>query len=170
MMKPRISKDYIDGCRSFVDFAVLNCRTPDGLIYCPCKACCLNKRHNPALVFDHLIGGKGMSPQYKEWIYHGEPPVRTQVEETNLPRSAVDAGPSTEDVGGNMQALLRDLFGVHDVREDSNEPQLRAECGEEHVSDDTPDRGDAQKYDELLKNSDKPLHGKTKHSKLSATV
>jgi hypothetical protein len=170
MMKPRISKDYIDGCRSFVDFAVLNCRTPDGLIYCPCKACCLNKRHNPALVFDHLTGGKGMSPQYKEWIYHGEPPVRTQVEETNLPRSAVDAGPSTEDVGGNMQALLRDLFGVHDVREDNNEPQLRAECGEEHVSDDTPDRGDAQKYDELLKNSDKPLHGKTKHSKLSATV
>jgi hypothetical protein len=57
-----------------------------------------------------------MSPQYKEWIYHGEPPVRTQVEETNLPRSAVDVGPSTEDVGGNMQALLRDLFGVHDVR------------------------------------------------------
>jgi hypothetical protein len=113
MMKPRISKDYIDGCRSFVDFAVLNCRTPDGLIYCPCKACCLNKRHNPALVFDHLTGGKGMSPQYKEWIYHGEPPVRTQVAETNLPRSAVDVGPSTEDVGGNMQALLRDLFGVH---------------------------------------------------------
>jgi hypothetical protein len=111
-----------------------------------------------------------MSPQYKEWIYHGEPPVRTQVEETNLPRLAVDAGPSTEDVGGNMQAMLRDLFGVHDVREDSNETQLRAEGGEEHVSDDTPDRGDAQKYDDLLKNSDKPLHGKTKHSKLSATV
>jgi hypothetical protein len=143
MTKPRISKEYIDGCKSFVDFAVLNCRTPDGLLYCLCKACCLNKRHNPALVFDHLTGGKGMSPQYKEWIYHGEPPVRTQVEETNLPRSAVDAGPSTEDVGGNMQAMLRDLFGVHDVREDSNEPQLRAEGGEEHVSDDTPDRGDA---------------------------
>jgi hypothetical protein len=75
MTKPRISKEYIDGCRSFVDFAVLNCRTPDGLLYCLCKACCLNKRHNPALVFDHLTGGKGMSPQYKEWIYHGEPPV-----------------------------------------------------------------------------------------------
>jgi hypothetical protein len=150
MTKPRISKEYIDGCRSFVDFAVLNCRTPDGLIYCPCKACCLNKRHNLALVFDHLTRGKGMSPQYKEWIYHGEPPVRTQVEETNLPRSAVDAGPSTEDMGGNMQAMLRDLFSVHDVREDSNETQLRAEGGEEHVSDDTPDRGDAQKYDDLL--------------------
>jgi hypothetical protein len=52
-----------------------------------------------------------------------------------------------------MQAMLRDLFGVHNVREDSNEPQLGAQGGEEQVSDDTPDRGDAQKYDELLKNS-----------------
>jgi Zn ribbon nucleic-acid-binding protein len=119
MTKPRISKEYIDGCRSFVDFAVLNCRTPED------------------------VGG---NMRYKH------------------------AGPSTEDVGGNMQAMLRDLFGVHDVREDSNETQLRAEGGEEHVSDDTPYRGDAQKYDDLLKNSDKPLHGKTRHSKLSATV
>jgi hypothetical protein len=33
MMKPKISKEYIDDCRSFVDFAILNCRTPDGLIF-----------------------------------------------------------------------------------------------------------------------------------------
>jgi hypothetical protein len=33
-----------------------------------------------------------------------------------------------------------------------------------------PDTCEAQKYDKLLKNSDKPLHGKTKHSKLSAIV
>jgi hypothetical protein len=170
MTKPRISKEYIDGCRSFVDFAVLNCRTPDGLIYCPCKACRLNRRHNPALVFDHLTGGKGMSPQYKDWIYHGEPPVRAQVQGTNLPRSTADAGPSTADVGGNMQAMLRDLFGVHDVREDIDDPQPGGQGGEQLISDDAPNVGDAQKYDELLKNSDKPLHGKTRHSKLSATV
>jgi hypothetical protein len=36
--------------------------------------------------------------------------------------------------------------------------------------DDAPDTGDAQKYDELLKKVDMPLHGKTRHSKLSATV
>jgi hypothetical protein len=87
-----------------------------------------------------------------------------------LPRSAAEAGPSTEDVGDNMQAMLRDLFGVHDVREDSNEPQPGAQGSEEQISDDAPDIGDAQKYDELLKNSDKSLHGKTRHSKLSATV
>jgi hypothetical protein len=59
---------------------------------------------------------------------------------------------------------------VHDVREDSNEPQPGAQGGEEQIIDDAPDIGDAQKYDELLKNSDKPFHGKTRHSKLSATI
>jgi hypothetical protein len=42
MTKPRISKKYIDGCKSFVDFAILNCRTPDRLIFCPCKTCRLS--------------------------------------------------------------------------------------------------------------------------------
>jgi Zn ribbon nucleic-acid-binding protein len=36
--------------------------------------------------------------------------------------------------------------------------------------DDAPDIGDTQKYDEFLKNSYKPRHGKTRHNKLSATV
>jgi hypothetical protein len=35
---------------------------------------------------------------------------------------------------------------------------------------DEPDIGDTQKYDELLKKTDKPLHGKTRHNKLNATV
>jgi hypothetical protein len=46
---------------------------------------------------------------------------------------------------------------VHDVREASNEPQPGTQGGEEQIMDDAPDTGDAQKYDELLKNSDKPL-------------
>jgi hypothetical protein len=87
-----------------------------------------------------------------------------------LPRPTADAGASTEDVGGNMQAMLCDLYGVHDVREDSNEPQPEAQSGEEQIMDDAPNIGDAQKYDELLKKVDKPLHRKTKHSKLSAIV
>jgi hypothetical protein len=35
---------------------------------------------------------------------------------------------------------------------------------------DAPDTGDAQKYDDLLKKADKPLHGRIRHSKLSATI
>jgi hypothetical protein len=73
-------------------------------------------------------------------------------------------------VGGNMQAMLRDLFGVHDVREDHLEPQPEAQGSEEQILDVAPDTSDAQKYDDLLKKAEKPLYGRTRHSKLSATV
>ena len=87
-----------------------------------------------------------------------------------MTRSAADAGANTEDVGGNIQAMLRDLFGVPNVREDSNEPQPEAQSGEEQMMEDAPNTCDAQKYDELLKKANKPLHERTRHSKLSATV
>jgi hypothetical protein len=102
MMKPRISDEYIDGCRSFVDFAIQNCKTPDGLIHCPCKTCRLNRRHPTGLVYDHLTGGKGMWPQYEDWIYHGKQLVRAPVEGSNLTPPAADAGANIEDVDGNM--------------------------------------------------------------------
>jgi hypothetical protein len=66
--------------------------------------------------------------------------------------------------------MLRDLFSVYDVRVDNNESQPGVQGVEEPIVDDELDRGDAQKYDDLLKKADKPLHGKTRHSKLSATV
>jgi hypothetical protein len=111
-----------------------------------------------------------MWPQYRDWIYHGERPLGAIVEQSNLTRPATDAGPNTEDVGGNMQVMLRDLFGVHDVREDHLETQPEAQVGEEQIVEDAPDTGDAQKYDDLLKKAKKPLHGQTRHSKLSAIV
>jgi hypothetical protein len=80
MTKPRSMKEYIDGYRSFMDFAVRNCRTPNQLIVCPCKMCRLNRRHPLGIVLDHLIGERGMWPQYKEWIYHGERPVYAPLE------------------------------------------------------------------------------------------
>jgi hypothetical protein len=123
-----------------------------------------------ALVYDHLIGGKGMWPQYKDWIYHGESPVQARTEGTNLPRPAADACANIEDVSGNMQTMLCDLFGMHDVKEDSYKPQPRAQGGEEQIMVDEPDTCDVQKYDDLLKKADKLLHKKTRHSKLSATV
>jgi hypothetical protein len=111
-----------------------------------------------------------MWPQYKDWIYHGKRLVQAPIEGSNLTRPAVDASASTEDVNGNMHAILRDLFGMHDVREDNNEPQLRVQGAEELIVDNEADKGNAQKYEDLLKKTDKPLHEKTKHSKLSATT
>jgi hypothetical protein len=42
-----------------------------------------------------------------------------------------------------MHAMLRDLFGMHDVREDNCEPQPRVQGDEEHLVDDEADGGDS---------------------------
>jgi hypothetical protein len=96
-------------------------------------------------------------------------PQRALVEGSNLTQLPADASANLDE-GGNMHAMLRDLFGMHDVREDNYEPQLGVQCGEEQIMNDEPDKGDAQKYDDLLKKVNKPLHEKTRHSKHSATV
>ena len=43
MTKPRISDECIDSWRLFVDFTIRNCKTPNGLIHCPCKTCRINR-------------------------------------------------------------------------------------------------------------------------------
>jgi hypothetical protein len=70
----------------------------------------------------------------------------------------------------NIHVMLLDLFEMHDVREDNNEPQPGVQGAEEHIANDEPNKGNAQKYKDLLKKADKLLHNKTKHNKLSATV
>ncbi|XP_059441766.1 uncharacterized protein LOC132174075 [Corylus avellana] len=141
MTKSRGTKEYRNRCKSFVDYAVRNCRTPDGLIVCPCKMCRNNRKHPPRLVYKHLTGGKRMWPQYQQWIFHSERPVRAPVEGAHLNRSIVDAGESGEQ-GGNMLSLLRDLFGMHEVREDNCERQVKVEGEEEHIVHDEADECD----------------------------
>jgi hypothetical protein len=58
-----------------------------------------------------------------------------------LTQPPADAGASSDE-GGNMHAMLRDLFGMHDVREDNYEPQPGVQGGEEQIIDDEPDTGD----------------------------
>jgi hypothetical protein len=71
-------------------------------------------------------------------------------------------GVNSQNWGGDMHAMLRDAFGMHDVPESfSTDPQ--------QVDEGTSCRN-ALKYQELLKTVEKPLHFGTKHSKLSATV
>ena len=73
--KTRHTVEYIDGCKSFVGFAVGNCIVSDSKIYCLCKMYCLNRRHLPDVVYFHLTGGKGILSTYKDWMFHGEKPV-----------------------------------------------------------------------------------------------
>ncbi|XP_059441611.1 uncharacterized protein LOC132173941 isoform X2 [Corylus avellana] len=98
MTKSRGTREYRDGCKLFVEFAVSNCRTPDGFIYCPCKICRNNRRHPPGFVFDHLTGGKGVMPEYTLWYYHGEKHVQGPGTGSNSNRPAADANASANQV------------------------------------------------------------------------
>jgi hypothetical protein len=72
-----------------------------------------------------------------------------------------EQGGSTEQ-GGDMHAMLRDAFGMHDVREDIN--------SQPHGVNEGAAGGDSLKYYELLRTAEKLLHPGTKHSKLSTTI
>jgi hypothetical protein len=68
-----------------------------------------------------------------------------------------------------MHPMLRDVFGMHDIRKDNSEPQVVVE-GDEEIVVKEADEVDAGKYHELLKEAETSLHDRTKHNKLSATV
>jgi len=124
MTKSRGTREYRDGCRSFVEFAVSNCRIPNGNIHCPCKSCRNNQRHPPGVVLAHLTGGKGMMTTYTTWFWHGEKHVRGSVAGSYSNRPAVDAASGSTKQSGDMHSMLRDAFGMHKVREDKCEPEV----------------------------------------------
>jgi hypothetical protein len=122
----RGTTQYNDGCRAFVAFAVSNCTTSDGYIYCPSKSCQNNQRHPPDYVLAHLTGGRGMSPGYILWYIHGEtaiigpiPGRYSNLVAANATAGGTEQGGSTEQ-GGDMHAMLHDAFVMHNIREDVN--------------------------------------------------
>ena len=84
MTKSRCTREYIDGCRLFVDFAVRNCTISDGKIHCSCKACRNNQHYLPSFIRDHLTRGKGILTTYKNWYYHREKPIQLAAAVSNL--------------------------------------------------------------------------------------
>jgi hypothetical protein len=115
-----------------------------------------------------------MTPGYNLWYMHGETKISRSVPGKCSSQMAIDpAVGSTEQGGGtkhdggkeqgsDMHTMLRDAFGMHDVR--------KAVSSQTQMVDEGPLGGDALKYYELLKTADKPLHLRTKRSKLSAIV
>jgi hypothetical protein len=170
MTKYSGTREYRDGCRLFVDFAVSNCRISNGNIHCPCKSYRNNQRHPPGVVFAHLTGGKGIMITYTTWFWHDEKHVWGPVASSYSNPSAVDAASGSTEHGGNIHVLLRDAFGMHEVREDNCEPEVVVQGDEEIGWNEESAEGDAQKYYDMLKKSEKPLHRVTKYSKLSAIV
>jgi hypothetical protein len=152
-----------------VDSAVGNCAVLDGKIYCLCKMCRLNQHYLPGVVHAHLAREKGILSTYKDWMFHGEKLVRGHVKPPPSNRPAIDATCGSNNQGGNMHAMLRDAFDMHNVVEDNYEPQAVVQ-GDEEIVVEEADEVDVQKYHELLKEIETPLYDRTKHSKLSSTV
>jgi hypothetical protein len=150
-----------------VGLAVSNCRTIDGKIRCPCKMCQNNRLHSPD--YEHLIAGRGMMTSYINWWHHGQMKPYNPDATIRSNHSATNAvGGSTEE-GGDMHAMLGDAFGMHEVREENRGPRGVEQLGEENLNV-PPVAGGAQRYYDMLKKAEKPLHEDTKHSKLSVKV
>ena len=67
----RISSEYINGLRGFLDVAEAN-KQPSGFIICPCKMCKKEKDFSSIKsLHDHLYKW-GFMPNYFVWTKHGE--------------------------------------------------------------------------------------------------
>ncbi|XP_031127651.1 uncharacterized protein LOC116029751 [Ipomoea triloba] len=84
MNASRISQEYDNGVKNFINFAKNNLPGSNERLLCPCKKCCNQKRlcvkdvyddlicHgiNPSYIYDDLIC-HGINPSYTKWIWHG---------------------------------------------------------------------------------------------------
>ncbi|XP_028120567.1 uncharacterized protein LOC114317961 [Camellia sinensis] len=70
LLKNRMSSQYRDGVKAFVQFAMSNVG-PNGKIRCPCMDC-LNCEQHTSKIVEYRLVVKGMSPSYKTWVHHGE--------------------------------------------------------------------------------------------------
>ncbi|KAL5832627.1 hypothetical protein ACOSQ3_016301 [Xanthoceras sorbifolium] len=66
----RVSQEYRDGARNFVEAAQKHSRNPD-MIPCPCIKCINHRWHPTKIVYEHLVIYR-MDPTYTNWVFHGE--------------------------------------------------------------------------------------------------
>jgi hypothetical protein len=114
MRKWRRSKEYMDGVKEFMIFSAANSKTK-GFIVCPYKKCCLGMTLWEDVVYDHLTSGAGILEGYTEWVMHGEqinPSVNRDPRFEEPTGSPIEKMP-THDKPSGMQAMLRDVFAMH---------------------------------------------------------
>ncbi|XP_059434774.1 uncharacterized protein LOC132167762 [Corylus avellana] len=159
--------EYMNGAKSFVEFAVSKSTNKEYII-CSCKKCKFNKSLSPKLAYTHLTGGTGIMLGYTERVFHGERmcDLVTQREPTVKGSSSA----LVPDESRTMNAMLRDVFGMHPSITDEFTSHIEAQPNVVESVQDTVDDESARKYYNLRIESEKPLHDKTKHSKLGAIV
>ena len=70
MSANRLSKEYENGVKEFVEFAVKNAKDPNRVV-CPCLKCCFGKRVREDELKGDLVWN-GTDQSYTCWIRHGE--------------------------------------------------------------------------------------------------
>ena len=71
-MPNRLSRDYIEGVKSFIQVAKEHLRW-DNKTRCPCRDC-QNTRFNDLLTIESHLIRFGFSRSYQRWIFYGEEP------------------------------------------------------------------------------------------------
>ena len=65
----RMSDEYINGVKEFLDFAERNANDESGMFYCPCVECLNQTRLSAEDIYLHLIC-EGFCKSYTLWIWH----------------------------------------------------------------------------------------------------
>ncbi|KAG7542393.1 Transposase-associated domain [Arabidopsis thaliana x Arabidopsis arenosa] len=99
--KHRISQDYINGVKEFLDFAFGYSKTD--MIKCPCQRCFLVKHKNRTEIEGDLVC-HGFLPTYTNWYLHGEE-LDFQEQEVRLEHESDD-----DHVENPTMNLLGDVF------------------------------------------------------------
>ena len=75
-----------------------------------------------------------------------------------------------QDKSRPMHAMLADIFGMHEVRGNDCVSQIELQSNVVNAVHEVVDDENARKFYSLLKEAEKPLHEKTKYSKLGAII
>ncbi|XP_054820642.1 uncharacterized protein LOC129319568 [Prosopis cineraria] len=67
----RMSAEYSNGVKGFLEFAQSNAEDDSGRFYCPCRDCLNERRLSVDKIYEHLIC-EGFLKSYRVWIWHGE--------------------------------------------------------------------------------------------------
>ena len=102
-------------------------------------------------------------------MLHGENVDVSAIQGSSLTQLAADT-PPMQDKSRTMHVMLADIFGMHEVRGNNCVSQMELQSDVVDVVHKAVDEKNARKFYSLLKEAEKPLHEKTKHSKLGAII
>ncbi|KAH6796389.1 hypothetical protein C2S51_037375 [Perilla frutescens var. frutescens] len=108
MTKSRVTEEYQNGLKFFLDFSFNNASISDKIL-CPCKRCKIGIFVSRDDAYEHLIVD-GFIPGYTQWIAHGELSRKRSRPENQHENQ--HGYPETSGYVDDMQGLIHDVFRV----------------------------------------------------------